>query len=153
MKKLLVVFFAIVGLTFAGCDDDDVLYMRWSVDNQSPDNITWSSENVNGIVYVSINVHGNGGDLIMTCENAKALDASFGYLGVYDNGWGVFSIEGTKLICHFPQVNSEKQSEIEQFTASAAVKGQVLNTSIRIVRTFGDTDHAAEKYYLHFESK
>lgn len=84
----------------------------------------------------SINVEGNGGDLVMTCENAKQLDSSFSHLGVYDNCWATFSIQGTKLICHFPEKISDKQSELEQITVSAFIDGEVRYTNIRIARTF-----------------
>lgn len=137
MNKSLVLFFLIISLIFTGCSEDEETHMIWSVVTESPDNITWSSNVMNGLVYVSINVEGDGGDLIMTCENAKELDSSFSHLGVYDNGWATFSIQGTKLICHFPVVNSEKQSELEQITVCALIDGEVRDTNIRITRTFG----------------
>lgn len=142
---------------FRGCSDDDQQYMIWHVDNDAPENISWNSKQLDGIVYVSINVDANGGDIIMTCENANALEANFSYMGVYDNGWGVFSIEGSKLICHFPKDNSVRQPELEHLTVSAVIDGKNLDTSIRISRTFGststnpDTEDIPDKYTFRFK--
>ncbi len=152
MNKLFKIFLAVASLIITSCNEEEETYMVWKVDNLSPDHITCDSENHNGVAYFTITVDGNGGDLVMICENARELDSSFSYLGVYDKGWGTFSIQGTKLICHFPVDNSGKQSELEHFTVSASIGGQMCNTSIRIVRTFGEpstnpgTEELPDKY-------
>lgn len=137
MNKLVWILTAIVGLTFAGCTEEDENYMTWAVDNRSPENISWSSSIDNGIVFFTIDVNGNGGDFLMTCENAKYIDPGIGNLEVYDNGWGEFSVSGSMLICRFPEDNSGREPQSDQITVSATVDGVVRNTVVYVKRTFG----------------
>lgn len=113
-------------------------WMLWSVDCKSPENIKYDYMPAE-ISMLYLEVNSAGGDVTLTCTNHANLEPiGLGGSATYDCGWGQFTVSGRQIECHFPEDTSVKAPEQEQITISARSGGNVVNTLLRVIRTFGD---------------
>ena len=140
-KYLIPIFTIVIVLCVSSCSsnsDELTDWMYWSNDNQSPENIKY--DYVPGAVsklYLEVNY--KGGDITLICNNYDTLQP-IGTDGsnTYDCGWGVFTVDGRQVKCHFPEDASGKPQATEQITISAKNGKEVVNTVLLVKRTFGE---------------
>lgn len=127
-----------VCLFFTACDKDDgENIMLWSIDNQSTENIQSGYEHsVNPKIYIEANY--KGGDVVLTCKNYDLLNPIMGNSNTYDCGWATITTEANQVKIHFPYNASDVPAASEQVTVSAKNGRRVVNTTIRVARTFGE---------------
>ena len=154
-KYLIPIFTIVIVLCVSSCSsnsDELTDWMYWSNDNQSPENIKYGY--VPGAVsklYLEVNY--KGGDITLICNNYDTLQP-IGTDGsnTYDCGWGVFTVDGRQVKCHFPEDASGKPQATEQITISAKNGKEVVNTVLLVKRTFGElvpepgTEEVPDKY-------
>ncbi|WP_305156253.1 hypothetical protein [uncultured Muribaculum sp.] len=141
MNKYLILILTIIALCFSSCSSDSdemVDWMCWSHDNQSPEDIKYDYM-LDAVSKLNLEVDYKGGDIILICNNYDNLlpigtDGS----NTYDCGWGVFTVDGRKVKCHFPEDASGKPEAMEQITISAKNGKVVVNTILLVKRTFGE---------------
>ncbi len=138
MKKLIYSLFAL--LLLSACSNDDPIdsWMRWSHENQSPEDIKYDYM-LDALTKLYIEVNYKGGDITLICNNYDRLDPiGPGGTNTYDCGWGVFTVDGRTVRCHFPEDASGKPEAIDQITLSATKGNTVVNTILLVKRTFGE---------------
>ncbi|MCM1349259.1 MAG: hypothetical protein NC338_07600 [Firmicutes bacterium] len=141
MNKLFVTIFAMMAFCFSSCsgDNDEMSdRMCWSVDNQSPDNIKYDCV-LDAVCKLHVEVNYKGGDITLICNNYDNLHP-IGINGsnTYDCGWGVFTVEGRMVKCHFPEDASGREPAWDQITISAMHGKEVVNTILHVERSFGE---------------
>ncbi len=156
MNKYLLASITIIALWATSCSshsDEMADYMSWSCNNQSPDNIKFDY-NLDEISKLYIEVNDKGGDITLICNNYDKLEP-LGWDGsdTYNCDWGVFTIEGQQVNCHFPQYTSAKEASAI-ITISPKNGKNAVKTILYVKRTFGDlvpdpgpgTEEVADKY-------
>lgn len=119
--------------------------MYWSHDNQSPENIEYAYM-LDAVSQIIIEVNYKGGDITLICNNYDNLlpigtDGS----NTYDCGWGLFTVDGRQVKCHFPEDASGKPEATEQISISAKNGKEVVNTILLVKRTFGEQEPEPEE--------
>ncbi len=128
------------GLFLPACEHQTFFgdYMSWSFYTNAPQNISYDSySGRDAQFYIEANYL--GGDILVLCENCARLDP----IGpddtyTYDCGWGVFTVEGPKLWCHFPEDASPREPEEVVLVLSTKKKSGTISTNFLIKRTFGE---------------
>lgn len=139
MNKYITSIFAIIALLLTSCDSDQpVDGMSWSVETPVPENIRYEILPAN-IARLNLEVDYKGGDITLICDNYSDL----GPIGIdgsdtYDCGWGVFTVDGNKVRCHFPEDASGKEPVADQITIFAEKGDVVVNTILYVERSFGE---------------
>lgn len=118
--------------------------MYWSHDNQSPENIEYAYM-LDAVSQIIIEVNYKGGDITLICNNYDNLlpigtDGS----NTYECGWGIFTVDGRQVKCHFPEDASGKPEATEQISISAKNGKKVVNTILLVKRTFGEQQPAPD---------
>ena len=143
MNKYLIPIFTTITLCVSSCSskfDGMEDWMYWSHDNQSPENIEYAYM-LDAVSQILIEVNYKGGDITLICNNYDNLlpigtDGS----NTYDCGWGLFTVDGRQVKCHFPEDASGKPEATEQITISAKNGKEVVNTILFVKRTFGEQE-------------
>lgn len=143
MIKFLIPTFTIIALCVSSCSskfDEMEDWMYWSHDNQSPENIEYAYM-LDAVSQILIDVNYKGGDITLICNNYDNLlpigtDGS----NTYDCGWGLFTVDGRQVKCHFPKDDLGKPEATEQITISAQNGKEVVNTILLVKRTFGEQE-------------
>ncbi len=141
MNKYLVSIIAIIALCLSSCysnNDEMEDWMYWSNENQSPYDIKFDfMPDAVSRLYLEVNY--KGGDITLICHNYDDL-LPIGPDGTntYDCGWGVFSVSGQQVKCHFPKDASGKEQAMDQITISAKNGKKIVNTILGVRRTFGE---------------
>ena len=132
---------ALLAISITACSDHSdkmVDYMSWSHDNQASESIKFDylPDEV-PILYLEVDY--KGGDITLICNNYDNL-MPIGIDGsnTYDCGWGVFTVDGRQVMCHFPEEASGKPETTEQIMISAQSGNAIVNTILLIKRTFGE---------------
>ncbi len=125
---------------FSSCsnhNDEMTGWMYWSNKNLSPEDIKFDYM-LDAVSKLYLEVNYKGGDITLICNNYDNLQpiGTDGY-DTYDCGWGVFTVDGRQVKCHFPEDSSGKSEAIEQITISAKNGKEVVNTILLIKRSFG----------------
>lgn len=150
MNKYITSIFAILAFLLTSCDSDQPGDgMSWSHENDAPDNISYEFR-PGDIARINLEVNYKGGDITLICDNYSNL----GPIGAdgsdtYDCGWGVFTVDGNKVKCHFPEEASGKEPVSDQITIYAEKGDVIVNTILYVERTFGElipAEYVPDKY-------
>lgn len=143
MTKFLIPIFTITALCVSSCSskfDGMEDWMYWSHDNQSPENIEYAYM-LDDVSQILIEVNYKGGDITLICNNYdNLLPIGTDGFNTYDCGWGLFTVDGRQVRCHFPEDASAKPEATEQITISAQNGKEVVNTILLVKRTFGEQE-------------
>ncbi len=155
MNKYILIIVAIIALYVSSCSNhSDKMedWMYWSHDNEAPENIKYDYM-LDVVSKIYLEVNHKGGAITLICNNYDNLEL-IGIDGsnAYDCGWGIFTIEGRQVKCHFPKETSSKETVSDQITISAKNGKEVVNTILYVKRFFddslsgSDTEELADKY-------
>ena len=141
MNRFPLLIFTIMALCFSSCssDTDEMAgWMHWSYDNQSPDGIKYEYR-LDAVSKLYLEVNYKGGDITLICTNYDNIQPiGTDDSNTYDCGWGVFTVNGRQVMCHFPQDASGKPEAMEQITISAKRGKETVSTILIVKRTFGE---------------
>lgn len=134
-KTFFAAFIAIVSLTmFSACDDDVLGGMEWSISNSNPTDIKVQND---GSAQISITLGNEGGEVIFTCtnyDNLKMLLWDDKEESYYEGETGTFSVNGNKVTCSFPTVESIEENEVDMLKITAKNGKKTLNTILMVNR-------------------
>lgn len=141
MNKYFIVILSLMAFCVSSCSNDSgemAEWMYWSHDNQSPENIKYDYM-PDAVTRLYLEVNYKGGDITLICNNYDNL-SPIGTDGsnTYDCGWGLFTVDGRQVKCHFPENASGKPEAIEQINISAKKGKEVVNTILLVKRSFGE---------------